>query len=110
MKKDIRLGLRENAFQFSILVVVNAFVGAMIGLERTLLPEIAEKDFWYGGKDCDSVVYNSLWFMQGHYKLFCWKIFRSLWAKDCFDNRMDICDTRTIFVNASSKLELDNNC
>lgn len=45
MKKDIRLGLRENAFQFSILVVVNAFVGAMIGLERTLLPEIAEKDF-----------------------------------------------------------------
>lgn len=45
MKKNIELGLRENAFQFTLLVIVNAFVGAMIGLERTLLPEIAEKDF-----------------------------------------------------------------
>lgn len=45
MKKDIKLGLKENAFQFALLVIVNAFVGAMIGLERTLLPEIAEKDF-----------------------------------------------------------------
>jgi MFS family permease len=45
MKKDIELGLKENAFQFGLLVIVNAFVGAMIGLERTLLPEIAEKDF-----------------------------------------------------------------
>ena len=45
MKKDIELGLRENSLQFTLLVIVNAFVGAMIGLERTLLPEIAEKDF-----------------------------------------------------------------
>lgn len=42
---NIKLGLKENAFQFTLLVIVNAFVGAMIGLERTLLPEIAEKDF-----------------------------------------------------------------
>jgi MFS family permease len=41
----VRLGLRENAVQFSLLVVVNAFVGAMIGLERTLLPAIAEQQF-----------------------------------------------------------------
>lgn len=33
-----RLGLRENAGQFSLLVLVNAFVGAMVGLERTMLP------------------------------------------------------------------------
>ncbi len=39
------MGLRENIYQFSLLVLVNAFVGAMIGLERTLLPQIAEKDF-----------------------------------------------------------------
>lgn len=45
MNKDIELGLKENAYQFTLLVIVNAFVGAMIGLERTLLPEIAEKDF-----------------------------------------------------------------
>jgi MFS family permease len=42
---QIRLGLRENAAQFALLVIVNAFVGAMVGLERTLLPAIAEHDF-----------------------------------------------------------------
>lgn len=40
-----RLGLRENLGQFSLLVVVNAFVGAMIGMERSILPAIAEQDF-----------------------------------------------------------------
>jgi MFS family permease len=39
------LGLRENLGQFSLLVVVNAFVGAMIGMERSILPAIAEADF-----------------------------------------------------------------
>lgn len=42
---SVRLGLRENVAQFSLLVVVNAFVGAMIGMERTLLPPIAEQEF-----------------------------------------------------------------
>ncbi len=41
----IRLGIWENLWQFSLLVVVNAFVGAMVGLERTILPAIAEHDF-----------------------------------------------------------------
>ncbi|WP_083457227.1 MFS transporter [Sandaracinus amylolyticus] len=45
MSTPIRLGLRENAAQFSLLVVVNAFVGAMVGMERTILPPIAERDF-----------------------------------------------------------------
>jgi len=40
-----RLGLRENLAQFSLLVVVNAFVGAMIGMERSILPAIAEQEF-----------------------------------------------------------------
>lgn len=40
----IRLGVRENLGQFSLLVIVNAFVGAMIGMERTLLPAIAEQE------------------------------------------------------------------
>ena len=42
---QIRLGLRENAAPFALLVVINAFVGAMVGLERSLLPAIAEHDF-----------------------------------------------------------------
>jgi MFS family permease len=41
----IRLGLRENAVQFALLVIVNAFVGAMAGLERSILPAIAEQEF-----------------------------------------------------------------
>ncbi len=41
----IRLGLAENLGQFTLLVVVNAFVGGMVGLERSILPAIAEQDF-----------------------------------------------------------------
>ena len=41
----VRLGLRENLAQFSLLVAVNAFVGAMVGLERSTLPLIGESDF-----------------------------------------------------------------
>ena len=42
---SIRLGLRANAAQFSLLVGVNALVGAMVGLERSVLPLVGEEDF-----------------------------------------------------------------
>jgi MFS family permease len=45
MNQPVRLGLTANLGQFSLLVVVNAFVGAMVGLERSILPAIAEKEF-----------------------------------------------------------------
>lgn len=41
----IELGLRENLAQFSLLVAVNALVGAMVGLERSTLPLIGEDSF-----------------------------------------------------------------
>ena len=41
----IKLGLKENLSQFVLLVIVNAFVGGMVGLERTILPQIADKEF-----------------------------------------------------------------
>jgi MFS family permease len=41
----VELGLRENLAQFSLLVAVNAFVGAMVGLERSTLPLIGEQEF-----------------------------------------------------------------
>ena len=44
----VRLGLRENAAQFSLLVAVNAFVGAMVGLERSTLPLVGREDFHLG--------------------------------------------------------------
>lgn len=39
------LGLRANWRQFSLLVLVNAFVGAMVGMERSILPAVAEQEF-----------------------------------------------------------------
>jgi MFS family permease len=44
-ERHVLLGLRENLGQFSLLVLINAFVGAMVGLERTILPLLAEKEF-----------------------------------------------------------------
>jgi MFS family permease len=41
----IRLGLRANARQFCLLVFLNALVGAMVGLERSVLPLIGKDDF-----------------------------------------------------------------
>jgi MFS family permease len=41
----VRLGLRENGRQFALLVVVNAFVGGMVGLERTVVPLVGAQEF-----------------------------------------------------------------
>ncbi|MEB2778602.1 MFS transporter [Algoriphagus sp. D3-2-R+10] len=47
---DVKLGLRENWKQFTLLVIINGFVGGMVGLERTILPQIAEVDFGVAAK------------------------------------------------------------
>src|SRR3970040_1155372 len=44
-ERGIQLGLQANWRQFTLLVIVNAFVGAMVGLERAVVPLIAEADF-----------------------------------------------------------------
>jgi MFS family permease len=46
--RPVQLGLRENAPQFGLLVLLNAFVGAMVGLERSTLPLVGEQDFGLG--------------------------------------------------------------
>jgi MFS family permease len=48
--KGAELGLKENWKQFTLLVIINAFVGGMVGLERTLLPQIAEAEFAIAAK------------------------------------------------------------
>jgi MFS family permease len=45
VSETVRLGLRANAPQFALLVGLNTLVGAMVGLERTVLPLIGEDDF-----------------------------------------------------------------
>jgi MFS family permease len=47
---SIRLGLRENLGQFALLVLINAFVGAMVGLERTVVPLLGEQEFGLASK------------------------------------------------------------
>jgi MFS family permease len=50
MAQDVVLGLRANWRQFWLLVTINAFVGAMVGLERTVLPLLAETEFGIGSR------------------------------------------------------------
>ncbi|OPX00418.1 MFS transporter [Geobacillus proteiniphilus] len=40
-----KIGIVENLFQFTLLVVINLFVGSMVGIERTVLPLLGEKQF-----------------------------------------------------------------
>jgi len=44
-EQNIQLGLKENLSQFILLVIVNSFVGGMVGLERSILPKIADEEF-----------------------------------------------------------------
>jgi len=50
MTNNIELGLKNNWKQFSLLVLINAFVGGMIGLERSILPQLADVDFGIAAK------------------------------------------------------------
>jgi MFS family permease len=42
---EVNLGLKENWRQFVLLIVINGFVGGMVGLERSILPQLAELEF-----------------------------------------------------------------
>jgi hypothetical protein len=50
----IRLGLRQNIKQFMLLILVNAFVGAMIGLEQTVVPLLGKEEFGLDGIESDT--------------------------------------------------------
>ncbi len=44
------LGLKKNWQQFALLVLVNAFVGGMVGMERSILPQLAKEEFHLAAK------------------------------------------------------------
>lgn len=44
-RRPIALGLKENWRQFALLVLINAFVGGMVGIERTVVPLIGSEEF-----------------------------------------------------------------
>lgn len=47
---QVKLGIRENWKQFFLLVLINAFVGGMVGMERSILPQLAEEEFQMAAK------------------------------------------------------------
>ncbi|MDR9488379.1 MFS transporter [Salibacter sp.] len=48
--ENVKLGLKENWKQFTLLVIINGFVGGMVGLERSILPKVAEAEFGIAAK------------------------------------------------------------
>lgn len=48
--ESLKLGLKENWKQFSLLVIINAFVGGMVGMERSIIPQFAELEFGVASK------------------------------------------------------------
>ncbi len=49
-ESSVQLGLKENWRQFVLLIIINAFVGGMVGLERTIFPEFAKSEFGIDSK------------------------------------------------------------
>lgn len=47
---ETKLGLRDNWKQFTLLVIINAFVGGMVGMERSIIPQIASVEFHIAAK------------------------------------------------------------
>jgi MFS family permease len=68
--RPIALGLTENLGQFTLLVLVNAFVGGMVGLERTVLPLIAEREFGIASKSAILSFIVSFGFVKAFVNLF----------------------------------------
>ena len=61
------LGIRANLAQRTLLVIVNALVGALVGMERSILPVIAEEEFFCGGPHGGAFFYCRIWHYQGHH-------------------------------------------
>jgi MFS family permease len=47
---NIQLGIRHNLSQFILLALITAFVGGMVGMERSLLPKLAQQEFHIASK------------------------------------------------------------
>ena len=67
--ENVKLGLKENWKQFTLLVIINAFVGGMVGLERSILPKIAEGRISYCSKNSNPFFYNCIWVSKSNHEL-----------------------------------------
>jgi MFS family permease len=79
-QENIQLGLRANWAQFSLLVLINAFVGAMVGLERTVVPLIGEREFGLVSKSAILSFIVSFGFVKAAFNLFSARLSES-WGR-----------------------------
>jgi len=70
--RTVQLGLKENWRQFTLLVIVNAFIGGMIGLERSIFPQFAADVFGVASKTAILSFITAFWNYQSDYELLHW--------------------------------------
>ena len=104
----VRLGLRENVAQFTLLVIVNAFVGAMVGMERSILPAIAEQDFHLVARYGGVVVHRRIRRDQGAHELRRGPAGRPSRAEAGARRGLGHRDTGAIYLDVGAELELDS--
>ena len=105
----IQLGLRENWSQFSLLVLVNAFVGAMVGLERSILPAIAEQDFELAAKTAMLSFIMVFGVAKAITNYGAGRLCRSFRAQACADRRMARRGSGAVPPDVGADLELGSD-
>jgi hypothetical protein len=106
--KQVQLGLKENWKQFTLLVIINAFVGGMVGLERSILPRIADITFHIALKR-DSFIHHCIWNCKSNYQLLHRYISKQVWKKKIISSWLDNWHSNSIHFNVCSFMELDNS-
>lgn len=110
MTAPVRLGLRENLAQFSLLVLINGFVGAMVGMERVVIPILAEEA--YGLASYVAVLSFIITFgsAKALANLLAGRLGDQYGRKKAPDSGLDDWDPRTPHFNVGSLLGMDRFC
>ena len=103
---SVRLGLRENIAQLSLLLLVNAFVGAMVGMERTILPLLAQAGVSACRSDRHPVLHRRVWRDEGGHELRCWTIRRPRRAQADSDRGLACCCSRAVPADVGADVDL----
>jgi hypothetical protein len=106
--KEVQLGLKENWKQFTILVIINAFVGGMVGLERSILPRIAEVEFHIAAKTAVLSFIIVFGIVKAITNYFTGALANKIGRKNFTNNRVAFCYSGSFHLNVSKQLELDS--
>ena len=107
---QVKLGIRENLNQFILLVFVNAFVGGMVGLERTILPKIAEAEFHIAAKTAILSFIIVFGLAKGFTNYYTGVLANKIGKKNLLVIGWLFFSSRPIYFNVCKQLELDSYC